>query len=55
MLPPHTVDHTTLERVVRARHAAWLRASIAAAFRTLLGKLADRAERPAGAPAKARA
>ena len=47
MLPPPITDHSTLERDIRALHAAWLRATIAAAFRSMLGKIADRTRRPA--------
>ncbi len=47
MLPPHIADHTTLERNIRALHGAWLRATIASAFRTLFAKTVARVHRPA--------
>lgn len=51
MFRPHTLDHLTLEQQVRALHAAWLRAAIAAVFRTMLGRAAARAEPRATKPA----
>ncbi|MCC5985431.1 MAG: hypothetical protein JJU42_13825 [Rhodobacteraceae bacterium] len=48
---PHTVDHLTLERQIRTLHAAWLRAAIAAAFRSMRGRAVTRAARPAVTPA----